>query len=163
RMAFAMLEFGVMHSAGITVITGEIGSGKTTLVRYLVRRLDPQTTVGLGSNPPQGRAELLQSIMMSVGQSFDGSYVPLLPTFSDCSHAQDMTGRRSVAIIDDAQNLGADALEGLRMLSNVNAGKNQILALILVGQVQLKSILRDPQFLQRVSSDVHLKPLERDE
>ena len=163
RVAFTMLEFGVMHSAGITVITGEVGSGKTTLVRYLLRRLDPQTTVGLVSNTPQGRDELLQCIMMSVGQAFDQPYVALLQRFNDFLHAQHAAGRRTVLIIDEAQNLRADALEGLRMLSNVNTDKTQILGLVLVGQVQLKSTLRDPQFVQRVSSDVHLKPLERDE
>lgn len=163
RMAFAALEFGVAHSTGFTVITGEIGCGKTTLVRYLLRRLDPEMTVGLISNTPQGRDELLQCIMMSLGQPFDGAYVALLRNFNDFLQAQHTAGRRTLLIIDEAQNLGPDALEGLRMFSNVNAGKNQVLQLILVGQVQLKSILRDPQFLQRVSSDFHLQPLERDE
>src|SRR5437763_13026036 len=75
RLALAMLEFGVLNNAGFTVITGEIGSGKTTLVRYLLRRLDRSISVGLISNTPQGREELLQWILMSLEQPFDGSYL----------------------------------------------------------------------------------------
>ena len=76
-MAFTMLEFGVMNNAGFTVITGEIGSGKTTLVRHLLKKISPQITVGLISNSPQGRQELLQWILMSLGQPFDGEYPTL--------------------------------------------------------------------------------------
>src|ERR1700690_1348944 len=79
RLAFSMLEFGVMNNAQFTVITGEIGSGKTTLVRYLLRRLDPrQTNVGLISNTPQGREELLQCIMVSLNLPFEGTTTALL-------------------------------------------------------------------------------------
>src|SRR5947209_7675945 len=70
-MAFTMLEFGVMNNAGFTVITGEIGSGKTTLVRHLLKMLNPNITTGLISNSPQGRQELLQWILMALGQPFD--------------------------------------------------------------------------------------------
>ena len=70
-----------MNNAGFTVITGEIGSGKTTLVRYLLKKLSANVTVGLISNSPQGRQELLQWILMSLNQPFEGDY----PTFSnDC-------------------------------------------------------------------------------
>ena len=69
RMAFTMLEFGVMNSAGFTVITGEIGSGKTTLLRYLLKKLSPNVTMGLISNSPQGRQELLliEAPLLEVG------------------------------------------------------------------------------------------------
>src|SRR6266581_7162158 len=83
RLAFAMLEFGVMNSAGFTVITGEIGSGKTTLVRYLLRKLDSNISVGLISNTPQGRDELLQWILMSLELPFDGAYPVLFSKFRD--------------------------------------------------------------------------------
>src|SRR5690348_11355445 len=72
RMAFTMLEFGIMNNAGFTVITGELGSGKTTLVRHLLRQMRPNMNIGLISNSPQGRQELLQWILMSHGQPFEG-------------------------------------------------------------------------------------------
>jgi general secretion pathway protein A len=129
RLAFAMLEFGVMN---------------------------------LISNTPQGKAGLLQWVMMSLNQPHEGSYPTLYLAFQRFLHEQYSKGRRTILIVDEAQNLGLEALEELRMLSNVNADKNQFLQIILVGQPQLKDMLRTPQllqFAQRVSSDFHLKPL----
>src|SRR5476649_2633653 len=83
RMAFGMLEFGVMNNAGFTVITGEVGSGKTTLVRHLLKKINPSITVGLISNSPQGRQELLQWILMSLGEPFDGEYPTLFKRLQD--------------------------------------------------------------------------------
>jgi general secretion pathway protein A len=162
-MAFTMLEFGIMNNAGFTVITGEIGSGKTTLVRHLLKKLSPTLTLGLISSSPQGREELLQWILMALGQSFDGSYPHLFKNLQDFLHGQYAAGRRTVLIIDEAQNLEPDALEHLRMLSNINADKFQVLQLILVGQPQLRDLLLLPklhQFAQRISSDFHLRPLD---
>ena len=137
-MAFTMLEFGVMNNAGFTVITGEIGSGKTTLVRRLLKSLPPNISTGLVSNSPQGRQELLQWILMSLGRPFDGDYPELFKHFQDFLHGQYAGGRRTMLVIDEAQNLEPEALEHLRMLSNINADKHQILQLILVGQPQLR-------------------------
>jgi general secretion pathway protein A len=165
-MAFTMLEFGVMNNAGFTVITGEIGSGKTTLVRHLLKKISPTITVGLISNSPQGRQELLQWILMSLGQPFDGDYPNLFKHLQDYLYGQYANGRRTVLIIDEAQNLEPEALEHLRMLSNINADKFQILQLILVGQPQLRDLLLAPslhQFAQRISSDFHLRPLDERE
>jgi general secretion pathway protein A len=162
-MAFTMLEFGIMNNAGFTVITGEIGSGKTTLLRYLLRRITPSVTVGLISSSPQGRHELLQMILMSLDQSFEGDYPVLFKRLQDFLYGQYANGRRTILIIDEAQNLEPDALEHLRMLSNINADKFQILQLILVGQPQLREMLISPklhQFAQRISSDFHLSPLD---
>ena len=167
RMAFSMLEFGVMNNAQFTVITGEIGSGKTTLVRHLLRRFDPRKiNVGLISNTPSGRDELLQWIMMSLNLPFEGSIPALLKTFQEFLYSQRTHGRRTILIVDEAQNLGEGALEGLRMLSNINVDKVQFLQSILVGQPQLRDMLCRPellQFAQRVSSDFHLKALAREE
>jgi general secretion pathway protein A len=165
-MAFTMLEFGIMNNAGFTVITGEIGSGKTTLLRYLLRRITPSVTVGLISSSPQGRHELLQMILMSLEQSFEGDYPVLFKRLQDFLYGQYANGRRTILIIDEAQNLDPDALEHLRMLSNINADKFQILQLILVGQPQLREMLMSPrlhQFAQRISSDFHLSPLDAKE
>jgi general secretion pathway protein A len=165
-LAFAMLEFGVTNSAGFTVITGEVGSGKTTLLRYLLRRLDPRIAVGLISNTPRGTEGLLQWVMMSLNQPYEASYPVLFERFHKFLRAEYGKGRRTVLIVDEAHNLGLDALEELRMLLNINADKNQFLQIILVGQPQLKEMLRKPellQFAQRISSDYHLRPLKCDE
>ena len=167
RMAYTMLEFGVINNAQFTVITGEVGSGKTTLVRHLLRKLDPGTTnVGLISNTPRERDELLQCIMLSLKLPFEGSIPSLLKIFQDFLYRQSANRRRTVLIVDEAQNLGDGALEGLRMLSNINVGKFQFLQTILVGQPQLKEMLLKPELLQlaqRVSSDFHLKALAKEE
>jgi len=166
RLAFAILEFGVLNNAGFTVITGEIGTGKTTLIRHLLRKLDPTVTVGLISNTPNGRDELLQWIMMSLNLPFNDSYPALFQRFNQFLYTQYGKRRRTILIIDEAQNLGAEALEELRMLSNINAEKRQFVQMILVGQPQLRQLLSTPklmQFAQRVSSDFHLKPLTHDE
>ena len=166
RMAFTMLEFGVMNNAGFTAITGEIGSGKTTLLRYLLKKLSSNVTMGLISNSPQGRQELLQWILMSFGQPFEGDYPTLFKRLQDFLYRQHASRRRTILIIDEAQNLGSEALEYLRMLSNINADKHQILQLIIVGQPQLRDLLLAPQlhqFAQRISSDFHLQPLGESE
>ena len=166
RLAFAMLEFGVMNSAGFTVITGEIGCGKTTLVRYLLRKLDDHVTACVISNTPRTQDGLLAWLLMSLNQPFEGSYPALFKQFQRFLYDQFSRGRRTILIVDEAQNLGIEALEELRMLSNVNTDKQQFLQIILVGQPQLKDLLRAPQllqFAQRVSSDFHLRPLNANE
>lgn len=162
QLAFAMLEFGVMNNAGFTVITGAIGSGKTTLLRHLLKKLGTGVNVGLISNTPSGREDLLQWILMSLGQPFDGSAPALFHRFNQYLHDQHERHRRTIVIIDEAQNLDCGSLEALRMLSNVNVDKCQILQLILVGQSNLRDLLCRPeltQFAQRIAADFHVTPL----
>ncbi len=166
RLAYAMLEFGVMNRAGFTVITGEIGSGKTTLLRHLLKKIDRRLAVGLISNTPSGPLGMLQWILMAFDQPFEASYPTLFRRFQQFLYSEYLKGRRTILILDEAQNLGIDALEELRMLSNINADKDQFLQVVLVGQPQLKNMLRAPellQFAQRVSSDFHLKALNPNE
>jgi type II secretory pathway predicted ATPase ExeA len=166
RLAFAMLEFGVMNNAGFTVITGEIGSGKTTLLRYLLRKLDPRIAVGLISNAPRGTDGVLGWVMMSLNQPYEESYPALFKRFQRFLYNEHDKGRHVIIIVDEAQILGPEVLEELRTLSNINVDKRQFLQIILVGQPQLRDILRTPQllqFAQRVSADFHLKPLNAGE
>lgn len=160
RMAFAMMEYGVLNQAGFTVVTGEVGCGKTTLVRKLLRSLGDSVTVGLLSNTGESNTDLLRWVLMAFGQSFEApSKVALFKQFQDFLVDEYANGRHVLLIIDEAQNLQPPVLEELRMLSNINADKDQLLQLILVGQPQLKTVLQRPelwQFAQRISSDYHL-------
>ncbi len=163
--ALAMLEYGLASQAGFTVITGEIGCGKTTLIRHLLNNLDRDITVGLLSNTQRAIGELLQWVLLAFGLDYHGKEkVALYQAFYDFVIDEYSRGRRTVLIIDEAQNLGAETLEELRMLSNVNADKDLVLQLILVGQPELREILRKPeltQFAQRIAVDYYLPPLTR--
>lgn len=163
-LAYSMLEYGIMNMAGFTVITGEIGCGKTTLIRHLLNKIDDDLTVGLLSNMFDDGSDLLQWVLMAFDQPFEEkSYVALFNQFQNFLIEQYSNHQRVILIVDEAQNLGAKTLEKLRLLSNINADKDQLLQLILVGQPQLKALLQSPelvQFSQRVSSDFHIKPLE---
>ncbi|TNE35516.1 MAG: general secretion pathway protein [Alphaproteobacteria bacterium] len=160
-LAYSMLEYGVMNRAGFTVVTGEIGCGKTTLIRHLLDRLDEEYTVGLVSNIQDG--DLLQWVLMAFGQPYEGkSHVGLHDELQQFLIREYAAGRRAILIVDEAQNLGPKLLEQLRLLSNINADNDQLLQLILVGQPQLKELLQAPelvQFVQRIASDFHLTPL----
>jgi len=161
KRAFAVLEFGIMSRAPITLITGEIGSGKTTLLQQLLSQMDDTVTVGLISNAQGDRGELLQWILnaLSVKADTSGSYVDLFQAFQDFMIAEYAKGRRVILIIDEAQNLSGEGLEELRMLTNINANKDELVQLILVGQPELKSIILSPnmrQLAQRVAASFHL-------
>ena len=167
RLAYAMLEYGVLNHAGISVITGEVGCGKTTLVHRLLDQLSDTHTVALLSNVQEGRGALLSWLLMAFGQPFsEGNHVALFSQLQSFFISEYARGKRIVLIIDEAQNLSMDMLEELRLLSNINAGKDQLLQLILVGQPQLKGVLNRPELLQltqRVGSDFHLTPLSLEE
>ncbi|MEO1253123.1 MAG: AAA family ATPase [Pseudomonadota bacterium] len=167
RLAYAMLEYGVLNHAGISVITGEVGCGKTTLIHRLLDQLADTHTVALISNIQEGRGDLLSWVLMGFGEPFAGkSHVELFSQLQDFFISEYGKGRRVVLVIDEAQNLSTDMLEELRMLSNINAGKDQLLQLILVGQPQLKDLLNQPELLQlaqRIGADFHLTPLTCEE
>ena len=159
--AYAMLEYGMLTHAPITVITGEIGAGKTTLLRHLLRSLPEEFTVGLISNAQGNRGELLHWVLMALGvpTETDASYVQLFAQFQDFLIEEYASGRRTMLIFDEAQNLSAETLEELRMFSNINADKDELIQLVLVGQPELRSLISQPwlvQFAQRVSAEYHL-------
>ena len=163
-MAFAMLEYGVRSQAGFTVICGEIGCGKTTLIRHLLNNIEEDLTIGIVYNTHKELDNLLSWVMMSFGQPYEGmSDVALYDSFQRFLIQNYGQGKRVVLIIDEAQNLSPGALESLRMLSNINADKDQLIQIILVGQPQLRALLRLPelhQFSQRVAVDFFVPPLE---
>ena len=163
-IAYAMLEYGIDNRAGFSVICGEIGCGKTTLVRHLLNNLGTGVTVGIVYNTHQKVDDLLAWVMLSFGQPYDGmSPIALYDAFQRFLIQNYSAGKRVVLIVDEAQNLSVEALESLRMLSNINADKDQLLQIILVGQPQLRDLLRRPdmqQFFQRVAVDLFIPPLE---
>ncbi|MFU8817195.1 MAG: ExeA family protein [Pseudomonadales bacterium] len=168
--ALAMLEYGVFEQSGITVITGEVGAGKTTLIRHLLRRIPyDEITVGLISNVHPSLGDLLQwvAIALELHVSLDDvSNVQIFRRLQDHLIQEYAEGRRVVLIIDEAQNMDRTNLEELRMLTNINADKDQLLQIVLVGQPQLFALLADEsmaQIAQRVTAEYHLKPLDRSE
>jgi type II secretory pathway predicted ATPase ExeA len=159
--AYAMLEYGMLTHAPITVITGEIGAGKTTLLRHLLRTLPEEFTVGLISNAQGNRGELLHWVLMALGVPTESgaSYVQLFGQFQDFLIEEYASGRRTMLIFDEAQNLSVETLEELRMFSNINADKDELIQLVLVGQPELRALISQPrlvQFAQRVAADFHL-------
>jgi len=167
QRALSMLEYGLMNQAGFTVITGEIGAGKTTLIRQLLERIDHDITVGLVSNTHQSFGEMLQWVLLAFGLQYRGKEkVEMYETLVEFLIEEYGRNRRTVLIIDEAQNMSPQGLEELRMLSNINANKDQIFQLILVGQPELKDKLRKPeltQFAQRIAVDFHLETLNLQE
>lgn len=169
REGLAHLLYGVQQPGGFVQLTGEIGSGKTTLCRCLIRQLPPDTDIALILNPRLTAIELLGTVC-------DELRIPY-PAHSDSikvlidalnqrlieSHAQ---RRRTVLLIDEAQNLHSDVLEQIRLLTNIETAQEKLLQIILIGQPELLSILKGrrlKQLAQRITARYHLEPLSKKE
>ena len=166
RRAYSVLEYGVITRSPITVVTGEVGIGKTTLVQKLLQTLDDDVTLGLISNAQGGRGELLQWALNSLGVETDlsAAYVTLFQQLQDFVIEEYAAGRRVILLIDEAQNLSIEGLEELRMLTNINSNKDELLQLVLVGQPELRQMVMRPelrQFAQRVTATYHISSLDR--
>lgn len=166
RRAYSVLEYGVLTRSPITVVTGEVGVGKTTLVQKLLQTLDDDITLGLVSNAQGGRGELLQWALNSLGVDTDltAAYVTLFQQLQDFVIEEYASGRRVILLIDEAQNLSIEGLEELRMLTNINSNKDELLQLILVGQPELRQMILRPelrQFAQRVTATYHIGSLDQ--
>jgi len=165
KRAFSVLEFGIISRAPITLITGEIGSGKTTLLQELLQKMGEAVTVGLVSNAQGGRGELLQWVLsaLAVEISATASYVQMFNRLQEFLVNEYAEGRRVVLIFDEAQNLSVEGLEELRMLTNINSNKDELIQLILVGQPELREIVLRPnmrQLAQRVAASFHLQRMD---
>jgi type II secretory pathway predicted ATPase ExeA len=165
RLGLAMLEYALEGEAGFTVLTGEVGSGKTLLVRCLMERLDPWVGIGLISNTHQAFGSLLEWVLREFEIPYEGkSNAKRHQDFADFLVSEYAEGRKVLLIVDEAQNLSNHGLEELRVLSNINAGKDTILQTILVGQPELRTTLQRHdmrQFAQRIVADYHLPGLGR--
>lgn len=163
--AFSILEYGILTRAPITLITGGVGTGKTTILHHLIRSMGPDVRVGLISNAHGDRGELLRWVLLALSQPAgpQETYVDLFGRFQQYLIAEYAAGRRVILIFDEAQNLSRESLEELRMFTNINSGKDELLQLVLVGQPELRDVIRRPdltQFAQRVSAAFHLEAME---
>src|SRR5688572_22138186 len=164
REALDYLRYGLESQAGFVVITGEIGSGKTTLVQTLLRGLDSQTTVGRIVNTMLEPRELLETIMIDFGLDAQGRSKPqMLHALAQYLVDQRLAGRLVLLVIDEAQNLSLAALEELRMLSNLETEKSKLMQIVMVGQPDLRDKLQASeleQLRQRITVSYHLNPLD---
>lgn len=164
REALDYLRYGLESHAGFTVITGEIGAGKTTLLQSLLLKLDSRSVVARLVNTTLDPRELLEAILMDFGLQAEGRSKPaMLRDLGQFLVQQRLTGGRPLLVIDEAQNLSTEALEEVRLLSNLETEKSKLLQTVLVGQPNLRDTLASPeleQLRQRVAVSYHLMPLD---
>ncbi len=169
REALAHLLYGIRSDSGFVLLTGEVGTGKTTVCRCLLEQLPENTDVAFILNPKVTVIELLSSICDELGIACPG-HDRSVKTFVDAinrhlleHHAE---GRSTVVIIDEAQNLSVDVLEQLRLLTNLETNERKLMRIILLGQPELETMLSRPdlrQVEQRITARYHLQPLLRSE
>lgn len=165
--AFSHLVYGIQQRKGIILITGEIGTGKTTLCRALLNRLDQQTRTAFILYPNFSEVQLLQMVIKDFGiQTSSSNKAAIINALNEFLLGETNKGHNVVLIIDEAQNLKASQLEQIRLLSNLETEKEKLLQIILVGQPELCEKLRLPslrQLNQRITIRNHIKPLEKKE
>lgn len=169
REALAHLLYGMKSEGGFVLLTGDIGTGKTTICRCLLEQLPEDSEVALLLNPKLTAAELLANICDELripypsGTTSIKLLVDAINGFLLDVHAQ---GRRTVVIIDEAQNLDAEVLEQIRLLTNLETNTYKLLQIIMLGQPELKEMLERPelrQLSQRITARYHLAPLSQPE
>jgi type II secretory pathway predicted ATPase ExeA len=163
--ALATLEYAILNDAGITLLTGEVGSGKTMLTRRLLESIDDACRIGVLTNTQREFKDLLPWVLRAFGQelhrgedsvtAYDRLIEFLEQTFEQ--------GQRVVLLIDEAQNLDLSALEEIRLLTNLNVGQDMQIQLIMVGQPELLEKLKAPElrsFAQRIAVEYQIEPLD---
>ncbi len=168
--ALAHLVYGVTESGGFVQLTGEVGTGKTTLVRTLLQnKLPNNADVAVVLNPRLSVIEFLETICEELGilaPEIRGSVKALVDTLNRQLLRAHAEGRRVILVVDEAQNLSPDVLEQVRLLTNLETAKQKLLQIILIGQPELRDLLAREdlrQLAQRITGRYHLEPLSRDE
>ncbi|OGP22182.1 MAG: ATPase [Deltaproteobacteria bacterium GWA2_55_10] len=167
RKAMTYLEYGITERAGFILLTGEVGSGKTTLIRDLIRKLDSTVVLSKVFNTRVNSDQLIAMINDDFGLPVAGKdKTALIKDLYDFLIEMYAKGRHPVLVIDEAQNLDRELLEEVRMLSNLETDSSKLLQIILVGQPELKRMLAQPelrQFRQRINISCHLYNLMKEE
>jgi len=167
REALSHMVYGIRERKGFIEITGEIGTGKTTLCKALLRQLDGTTKTALLLQSNLSELQLLQTVVKDFGLNpMRNNRFGLFTQLNDFLLEEAQRGNNIVLVIDEAQNLSLRLLEQVRMLSNLETDKHKLIQIILVGQPQLREKLALPaleQLRQRIGVRFHITPLERDE
>ncbi len=167
QLALAALQYAVQSRLALSVVTGEVGSGKTTLVRQLINESGDSVTVGLISNTHRGFGNLMQWVALAYGLPFrDKDKVELYHDFVEFLCTEYAKGRHTLLIVDEAQNLDPETLEELRLLTNVNSDDHMVMQMLIVGQPELHDTLKRHdlrQLAQRISVAYRLEPLDAEE
>ena len=168
--ALAHLVYGVTESGGFIQLTGEVGTGKTTLCRtLLLNRMPSNADVAVVLNPQLSALEFLEAICEELSISLPeprGSIKALIDALNRHLLDAHAEGRRVILVVDEAQNLAPDVLEEVRLLTNLETAKQKLLQIILIGQPELRELLARNdlrQLAQRITARYHLEPLSREE
>ena len=167
REAFNHLIYGIRERKGFVQLTGEVGAGKTTLCRALLEQLDGKFSTALILNPVMSGDELMKAIATEFGLEVRGKdRMETMASLTDFLLKQTLSGKETVLIVDEAQNLTEDLLEQVRLISNIETDDRKLLQIVLMGQPELRDRLnshRLRQLRQRITVRYHLNPLTRTE
>ena len=166
REVMANLHYGIQHGKGLIVATGEVGTGKTTVLRSMISRLDRSVLSSYIFNPGLTVAELYQHVAADFGLGTFASKSEIVMKLGRLLMMRHARGLRTVLIVDEAQGLGRELLEEVRLLLNFETYTEKQLQIVLVGQPELRAMLNSPemrQLKQRISLRCEIKPLKADE
>ena len=164
--ALAHLNYGLQDGGGFVLLTGEVGTGKTTVSRCLLQQLPAETEIAYILNPSLTERDLLAAICdeFQLPYAQEASLKQLFDLIRDHLLANLAAGKRSVVLVDEAQHLLPGVLEQLRLLTNLETDEKKLLQVVLIGQPELQQMLRQPllrQLAQRITARYHLLPLSR--